>query len=198
MRFEMKRFIACLTPLLLLHGAKVIAMTNTNSCDASIRVINSDNLEYLKSMPSGVIDLIYIDPPFNTRRKQMRKRFHTLNSIKVAESSFGYNDSFDNLIEFLEPRIKEAYRILKPTGSRLLSLGENHLSMKLSGHMIMALARQINGAQNMITFFGTQKTHAAIPLITMLWIAYRTWLLRLSDPKRQHAGKRQLMFGGTQ
>ena len=118
----MKSFVASLTPLLLLYGAEVIAMTNTNSCDVSIRVINSDNLEYLKSMPPSVIDLIYIDPPFNTRRKQIRKRFHTVNSIKVAESSFGYSDSFDSLIEFLEPRMREAYRILKPSGSLFVHL----------------------------------------------------------------------------
>ncbi|MBQ6504734.1 MAG: site-specific DNA-methyltransferase [Flexilinea sp.] len=89
-----------------------------------------DNLELLKQIESESIDLIYIDPPFNTGKTQRRT------SIRIVQSEEGdrigfqgkhyltetvgeksYNDTFDNFIDFLEPRMREAYRVLKPTGS---------------------------------------------------------------------------------
>ena len=36
------------------------------------RVYQSDNLSVLQSLPDGSVDLIYIDPPFNTGRIQAR------------------------------------------------------------------------------------------------------------------------------
>ncbi len=76
-----------------------------------------DNLEYLRAAPSGFVDLIYIDPPFNTGRRQHRSRFHAENDVKVAEASFGYEDSYDDFVGFLKPRMEEAYRVLKQDGS---------------------------------------------------------------------------------
>jgi site-specific DNA-methyltransferase (adenine-specific) len=89
-----------------------------------------DNLPILKSLPSESVDLIYIDPPFNTGKTQSRTQIRTERSesgdrvgfqgqryqtIKVG--SIGYADIFDDFLEFLEPRLSEAYRILKPNGS---------------------------------------------------------------------------------
>ena len=74
-----------------------------------IDVYQGDNLPLMEKMPSESVDLIYIDPPFNTGRRQERKR-------KDGES-FGYDDSFEDLQRFLRPRMVEAYRILKPNGS---------------------------------------------------------------------------------
>ena len=87
-----------------------------------IKVCFGDNLEYLKTVPDEFVDLIYVDPPFNTGHLQKRTRFHTENARKVADESYGYRDSFDDFIGFLEPRMREAYRILKPNGSFFLHL----------------------------------------------------------------------------
>ena len=35
------------------------------------KVIFADNLEVLTSLPDGEVDLIYVDPPFNTGRTQV-------------------------------------------------------------------------------------------------------------------------------
>lgn len=97
--------------------------TYTSTCDSDARpapvlkVYLSDNLAVLRNTPSGSVDLIYIDPPFNTGRRQLRHRFHTERGEKVDEVSFGYDDSFDDFIAFIEPRIREAFRVLKPDGS---------------------------------------------------------------------------------
>ena len=36
-----------------------------------------DNLEKLKHLPAGSVDLIYIDPPFNSNRKRAFEDRHT-------------------------------------------------------------------------------------------------------------------------
>ncbi|MEC5151838.1 DNA methyltransferase [Cryobacterium sp. GrIS_2_6] len=45
------------------------------------RVIRADNLEILPDLPDGAFTLIYLDPPFNTGRKQNRR---TTTSVRVA------------------------------------------------------------------------------------------------------------------
>mgnify|MGYP003693724897 CR=1 FL=1 len=90
-----------------------------------------DNLEVLRShVPDGAAALIYIDPPFNTGRAQARTRIKTVRSVSgdrvgfkgqrydtVKMGSRAYPDRFDNYLEFLEPRLREAYRALAPDGT---------------------------------------------------------------------------------
>ncbi len=93
------------------------------------RVIHGDNLEILKTLPDGIADLIYIDPPFNTG-KQMERRvmksvrsasgkvgFHGATYERTEVSSSAYNDRFDDYLAFLEPRLREAHRLLAPHGT---------------------------------------------------------------------------------
>ena len=98
------------------------------------KVIFADNLEALASVPDESAALVYIDPPFNTGRTQSRttisavrdevsgdrtgfqgKRYRT---IELGTS--GYADAFDDYLGFLEPRLREARRVLKPNGSFFL------------------------------------------------------------------------------
>jgi len=94
------------------------------------RIYFGDNLPILQSLPSESVDLIYIDPPFNTGKTQSRTRIRTERSAEgdrlgfagqryqtIKVGSKGYADIFDDFLAFLEPRLEEAYRVLKPTGS---------------------------------------------------------------------------------
>ena len=94
------------------------------------KVYFSDNLTILRKIPSESINLIYIDPPFNTGRVQSRKRFKTVQDEAGDRVGFagrtyksevlsenGYVDVFDDYTEFLKPRLQEAWRVLKPNGS---------------------------------------------------------------------------------
>ena len=97
------------------------------------RIWHGDNLEALRRMESGSVALIYVDPPFNTGRRQVRQRMRTVQdddgdrigfggrryrTEHVAEQgSGGYADQFDDFLGFLRPRLEEAYRVLAPTGS---------------------------------------------------------------------------------
>ncbi len=89
-----------------------------------------DCLEITPNFESGSFDLIYIDPPFNTGKTQSRKRLKTVRDKNgdragfqgkryktqvVGESSF--DDDFHDFAKFLEPRLKEARRLLSPRGS---------------------------------------------------------------------------------
>ena len=97
------------------------------------RVIFGDNLDVLASLPDGVVDLIYVDPPFNTGRAQERRSLKTVrdeegdrvgfqgNRYRTVEvGSSAYPDSFDDYLSFLEPRFHEARRVLKENGSFFL------------------------------------------------------------------------------
>jgi site-specific DNA-methyltransferase (adenine-specific) len=91
----------------------------------------SDNLPVLQSLPPESVDLIYIDPPFNTGKTQARTQIKTVRAeaggdrtgfagrryetIKVGQKA--YADLFDDYLAFLEPRLAQARRVLKPHGS---------------------------------------------------------------------------------
>jgi site-specific DNA-methyltransferase (adenine-specific) len=105
------------------------------SADGPNLVIEGDNLEFLHSLPSESIDLIYIDPPFNTGKVQSRTSFKSQRSKEgnrvgfkgqsysfVKEKVTSYNDAFADYWAFLEPRLEEAWRILKPNGTFYLHL----------------------------------------------------------------------------
>ncbi|HEX5282722.1 MAG TPA: site-specific DNA-methyltransferase [Bryocella sp.] len=98
-----------------------------------------DNLPILQSVPSASVDLIYIDPPFNTGLTQKRTRitarrasadtiaktrngFGNARYETTAVASPGYADTFDDYLAFLRPRLLEAHRLLAPTGSLFLHL----------------------------------------------------------------------------
>lgn len=93
------------------------------------RIVLQDNLEYLRDVETETVDLIYVDPPFNTgvRRQldRMRVRRDASGSkgfgdnpyIREVVQSLCYDDSFDDFLGFMEPRMKEAHRVLKSSGS---------------------------------------------------------------------------------
>ena len=98
------------------------------------KVIFADNLDVLASLPDGLVDLIYVDPPFNTGRTQARRSIRTVrdevggdrvgfqgNRYRTVEvGSTAFSDSFDDYLSFLEPRFCEARRVLKSNGSFFL------------------------------------------------------------------------------
>lgn len=93
------------------------------------RVILGDNLQVLRALPKASVNLIYIDPPFNTGRTQARRTMRVARD-KAGSAGFkgegyrreqtarrAYGDSFEDYLAFLEPRLREARRVLKPDGA---------------------------------------------------------------------------------
>jgi site-specific DNA-methyltransferase (adenine-specific) len=94
------------------------------------RIYSGDNLPILQSLPSKSIALIYIDPPFNTGKAQSRSQLKTVRddngdrtgfkgqrykTVQLGERSF--SDAFPDFLDFLQPRLAEAKRLLTANGS---------------------------------------------------------------------------------
>jgi site-specific DNA-methyltransferase (adenine-specific) len=97
------------------------------------QIILADNMQVLPGLPDGSFELIYIDPPFNTGKTQKHTSLRTERDESGDRVGFGGNryrsvvlgshsfaDAFDDFLEFLEPRLVQAHRILTPTGSFFL------------------------------------------------------------------------------
>ncbi len=109
-------------------------------------IVEGDNLPFIRSLPDASFQLIYLDPPFNTGKKQERQSLTTVRSKAGSRVGFkgesyatirgkvtGYNDEFADYWAFLEPRLEEAWRLLKPSGTLYLHLDyrESHYAKVL-------------------------------------------------------------------
>ncbi len=113
------------------HPGSKPSAENRTDASGPIRILHSENLSALRSLPDRSVELIYIDPPFNTGVTQKRTRIRTVRDADGDRTGFGgnryrteklattpiYADIFEDYIGFLRPRMIEAHRILTPTGS---------------------------------------------------------------------------------
>ncbi|MDR2748588.1 MAG: site-specific DNA-methyltransferase [Bifidobacteriaceae bacterium] len=99
------------------------------------KVFHGDNLAVLKSIPDESIDLIYVDPPFNTgvtQTRELKKMTKNANgSVKGFKGetynvknigSYSYSDSYYDFLDFLKPRLVEAKRVLSKKGTLYVHL----------------------------------------------------------------------------
>ncbi len=100
------------------------------------RIVLADNLTVLGSLPDDSIDLVYIDPPFNTGKRRTLRRLRTVADPEAGDrTGFGgrryrtiplgtqsYLDVYDDYLDFLEPRLVEIRRVLRPSGTFYLHL----------------------------------------------------------------------------
>jgi site-specific DNA-methyltransferase (adenine-specific) len=103
---------------------------------AAGRIVLADNLDVLGTLADESADLIYVDPPFNTGKRQTLETVRTVRdeaggdrvgfqghryrTLRLGASS--YLDVFDDYLAFLEPRLREFHRILKVTGTLYVHL----------------------------------------------------------------------------
>jgi site-specific DNA-methyltransferase (adenine-specific) len=100
------------------------------------RVVHADNLVVLRDLPDASVDLIYVDPPFNTGKRQTLTRLETVRDASngdrtgfqghryrtIQVGSHSFDDLFDDYLTFLEPRLAEFHRVLTPAGSLYVHL----------------------------------------------------------------------------
>jgi len=99
-----------------------------------------DNLDQLKKLPDACIDLIYIDPPFNSNRNYEVFWGET----KEKRSFEDRHESTQAYIDFMRPRCVELARVLKKTGSFYY-----HCDWHAS-HYVKVMLDQIFGESNFI------------------------------------------------
>lgn len=120
----------------------VTAGTGTTDAGLLGAVHCRDNIELLRALPEACIDLVYIDPPFNTGRAQRgkdRSRPPTpgqrlgsapdsaapepLQAQACRERPATYADAWPSIadyLDFMRPRLVEMRRVLRLSGSILL------------------------------------------------------------------------------
>lgn len=95
----------------------------------------SENLPVLVALPASSVQLVYIDPPFNTGRTQTHTQIQTVANREGDRVGFGgrryatvkqdtrsYVDTFDDFLGFIQPRLEQLWRILDRTGSLFVHL----------------------------------------------------------------------------
>lgn len=159
---------------------------------AGEEVILGDNLDVLPSFADGSFRLTYIDPPFNSGRAQTRKTLETSRDPNGDRSGFGgrryssrllselsYDDSFGDYLGFLEPRLREAHRLLDAEGTLYV-----HLDYR-EAHYCKLLLDEVFGREHFLNeivwaydFGGRSKRR---------WPAkHDTILVYVKDPRRYH------------
>ena len=123
----------------------------------NLQIHLGDNLDVIRGLPDESFELIYIDPPFNTGKTQARTQLRTVKdvngdrtgfqgarykTIRIGESS--YEDSFDDYLAFIEPRLREARRLLTPSGSFFFHIDYREV------HYCKVLLDQIFGRESFI------------------------------------------------
>ena len=144
-----------------------------------------ENMDVLKEMESGSINLVYIDPPFNTGKIQSRKRIetvrsedgdrtgfqgHTYKTKVIGEQSFF--DIYDDYIRFLRDRIEETERVLTSDGSFFLHLDYREI------HYAKVMCDEVFGRESFINeiiwtydYGGRSKSRWSAKHDNILWYA---------------------------
>lgn len=100
-----------------------------------------DCLTIMKDLKDNSIDMIYLDPPFFTKKK------HSLIS-KDRKSYYSFDDIWDSYktyAEFMQVRLIEARRLLKDTGSLFIHCD------KSANHILRLIGEDIFGEENFIS-----------------------------------------------
>jgi site-specific DNA-methyltransferase (adenine-specific) len=123
-------------------------------------LIRGENLSVLPHLPDAAFDVIYIDPPFNTGKAQARATLRAVadatsgtrtgfggrryRTEKVDGPAMAYEDRFEDLPAYLEPRLRHAHRLLAPHGTLYV-----HLDPRES-HYVKVLLDTIFGRGNFL------------------------------------------------
>jgi len=104
-------------------------------------VICGDNIEWLKEIPSNSISMCYIDPPFFTN-----KNYEIIWGNGYERRSFDdrWKGTVKTYIVWMEERVREIHRVLKPTGSIFL-----HCDWRAS-HRLRCMLDDVFGENNFL------------------------------------------------
>ena len=133
-------------------------------------IFTGDNLDILRGLNSECIDLIYLDPPFNTGKQWQAPLdssasgavfddVWTLNDVKaewvnqieasdpavwavITAAGRAYGESMQAYLSYMCVRLVELHRVLKPTGSLYLHCDPT------ASHYLKALLDSIFGSQS--------------------------------------------------
>ncbi|MHC4943333.1 MAG: DNA-methyltransferase [Planctomycetota bacterium] len=98
-------------------------------------LVPGDCLEAMARLPDACLDLVYIDPPFGTGKQRKGENLpldaggrirksgkDAANRAKVYQFKDAWEGHLEGYLAWIEPRLSEMARLLKPTGSLLVHL----------------------------------------------------------------------------
>ncbi|MBG82466.1 MAG: site-specific DNA-methyltransferase [Chloroflexi bacterium] len=147
----------------------------------------ADNMDVLRNIPDESVELVYVDPPFNTQKVQVRKKLSTKRSVDGAGDRIGfkgqsykteiideksYIDIHDDYLGFLRQRVEETYRVLASSGSFFLHLDYREI------HYAKVMCDEIFGRESFINeiiwsydYGGRSKSRWSAKHDNILWYA---------------------------
>jgi site-specific DNA-methyltransferase (adenine-specific) len=154
------------------------------------RIIHGENLEVLERLPRGFARLVYIDPPFNTGRRQQRDRMRVTADANGTREGFGgrryrverevsasYADHIDGYVEFLLERIEAALGCMTADASLFVHLDYREVHyVKVALDGLLGRDCFMNEIVWAYDFGGRSKSRWSAKHDTLLWY--------VRDPKR--------------
>ena len=139
-----------------------------NTAVNSDNIICGETIEELKNLPDNSIDLVFADPPYNL---QLDQNLYRPNNSKVdaVDDEWDQFESFEEYDKFSHAWLKEAQRVLKPTGT-IWVIGSYHNIFRI-GYIMQNLGYWIlndviwQKANPMPNFRGKRFTNAHETLI---------------------------------
>jgi adenine-specific DNA-methyltransferase len=104
-----------------------------------IKSDNIDALDVLKERYSEAVDVVYIDPPYNTGKKMGKYK-----------DSFG---SHEEWTDFMRPRLEKSLPLLKKSCAIFISIGEHELAH------LKILCNEVFGEKNYVSLITWQNKH---------------------------------------
>jgi DNA modification methylase len=95
------------------NKSELLKLLSPNMQTSTSNFTVGDNLDLLKAIESDSINLIYMDPPYNTGR-----------------NFYYFEDRFDDFPKFMKERLIECFRVLKKDGNIII-----HVEPKISHHI---------------------------------------------------------------
>jgi site-specific DNA-methyltransferase (adenine-specific) len=150
------------------------------------KIVLSENLRALATLPDGFAQLIYVDPPFNTGKTQARDRVRAVRDDASARVGFGgrtyrtervegaprYADAFDDYVGFLLPRIEASLRCLAKNGSLFVHLDFREVHyVKVALDALLGRERFMNEIVWSYDYGGRPKNRWPNKHDTILWYA---------------------------
>ncbi|MGN0064767.1 MAG: site-specific DNA-methyltransferase [Nocardioides sp.] len=95
--------------------------------------VEGDNLDVMRGLPDGSVDLVYTDPPYNTG-----------NDFAYLDSYGPRADRHPVWTAMMRPRLVEVHRLLSESGALFISIDDNE------AHHLRLLLDEIFGEQNFL------------------------------------------------
>lgn len=149
------------------------------------KIVLAENLEALARLPAGCAQLAYLDPPFNTGCTRSLERISVRADAAGERKGYGekryrvergerssFEDSFEDYLGFLMPRIEATLRCLDPRGSLFVHLDARELHyVKVELDRLLGRERFMNEIVWAYDFGGRPKDRWPSKHDSILWYA---------------------------